>query len=378
MPRILRFVALWLGVASIFVVQNITRDLGRGRPVDWFGGVLGEILYWIPWILLTPVLLWAVRRFPIGRDALGRAIAAHLAVMLGIAVVQVPIADALQLSSFMVMDRLPPAGLAPLLRAMRVGFIPLVITACWKYWVFVGVYSAFDSARQLRDRELRGAQLERELATAQLQALRMQLHPHFLFNTLHSISMLNFVDVDAANRVLVQLSDLLRLTLDKSGLLEVPLAQEIDFLDRYLAIERMRFGDRLDVRLEVADDVTDASVPNLLLQPLVENAVRHGIAPYSRPGHLIVRARRSAAESRVRLVLEVEDDGPGLPPDWDVRADAGIGLANVRDRLTQGFGGACSLEFVRPPTHAGLLVRVTLPYRVAELEDTLTPARGVA
>jgi LytS/YehU family sensor histidine kinase len=224
----------------------------------------------------------------------------------------------------------------------------------------VAIYAAFESHRHLKEREVRAAQLESQLATSQLAALKAQLHPHFLFNTLHSISMLNFVDADAANRVLVQLSDLLRLTLDRSRALELPLRDEIDFVDRYLAIEQTRFDDRLDVHLELDDDVMNAMVPNLILQPLVENALRHGIAPDSTAGRLNIRARRDGSA----LVLEVADDGPGLPANWSLDRDAGIGLSNVRDRLAAAYDRNASLA-LEPMTPRGTTARVRMPFVVS-------------
>ena len=369
-----RWTLIWALACSVFVSQNIARDLARGRAPDPIGSVLLEVLYWVPWLALTPLLLYAARRWPLGGQAgWRRAIAPQLGVMVAFGVVQVIASDALQFWSLRALDALPPGGVEGAMAAFRRGFPPLLVTAFWKYWVFVGLYHAFDYHRRLVDREVRTAQLERELARAQLQALEMQLHPHFLFNTLHSISMLNFVDVDAANRVLVQLSDLLRLTLEKSGSLEVPLAREIDFIDRYLAIERVRFEDRLEVRLEIADEVLDAAVPNLLIQPLVENAIRHGIAPVSSAGRLTIRGRRGPDAPAPTLVLEVEDDGPGLPTGWSLREHSRIGLANVRDRIARAYGDACALEFERGASGTGTLVRVTIPYRVAAAMESGEP-----
>ena len=353
----LRVIGGWTVVCTIFVSQNVARDLTRGQAVNWWAGAVLEALYWVPWVLLTPPLLMVARRWPLGRGVSRRGITAHVFAMIGIALVQVVTSDALLFVAAVVAKRPPGMRTDLMLLGFERSFAGLFITACWKYWVFMGVHYAFEYHRRFRERELAAARLEGELATAQLQALRMQLHPHFLFNTLHSVSMLNFVDVDAANRILVQLSDLLRLTLEKSGLQEVPLAQEIDFIDRYLAIERVRFDDRLVIRLEIADAALDAAVPNLILQPLVENAIRHGIAPFSRQACLTIRARTEGT----RLVLEVEDDGPGLPVAWTLARDAGIGLAHVRDRLAHAYGAEHSFDLVRPSHGKGLLARVTIP-----------------
>jgi hypothetical protein len=196
-----------------------------------------------------------------------------------------------------------------LIANMRAGFWLLVLTPLWKYWVIVGLWYAFDYYRRYREREARAAQLEARLVTSQLQALRMQLQPHFLFNPLHSVSMLNLTDANAANRVLVKLSELLRITLERNSSQEVPLETEIDFLDRYLEIESIRFQDRLHVRFLLDDDVQNALVPNFALQPLVENAIRHGISKSSEAGTIEVRAQQQDHS----LQPEREDRDADLP-----------------------------------------------------------------
>jgi LytS/YehU family sensor histidine kinase len=161
---------------------------------------------------------------------------------------------------------------------------------------------------------LKASQLEARLAQAQLQALKMQLQPHFLFNTLHAISALVHKDVEAADRMLARLSDLLRLALESAGVQEVPLKQELEFLERYLEIEQTRFQDRLTVRMEIAPEALDALVPNLIMQPLVENAIRHGIAPRATPGKIEITAMLADGQ----LHFHIRDDGPGIPGGWPI------------------------------------------------------------
>jgi two-component system, LytTR family, sensor kinase len=362
-----RWAAIWGAVCLVFVSQNALRFIMRGQPVDWFSALWLEALYWVPWLVLTPVLLATARRWPLGSGAPRAHTVWHLGGMVVISLVQVVAADALQYAAivahgvFTEPDRFQRA-----VTGYGRSFPALVITAWWKYWVFMGLYYAFDYHRRFREREVATAQLETQLATAQLQALRMQLHPHFLFNALHSAAMLTMIDPEGAHRVLVQLSALLRTTLDRSSSGEVPLAEEIDFLDRYLAIERVRFQDRLQVAIEADDDALASLVPNLILQPLVENAVRHGIARRIDARSLTIRG---IAQDEM-LVLEVEDDGPGLPADWTLasRNGGGVGLPNVRARLERMYGERGRLELVTPvgddgrPTN-GLLARVTIPLR---------------
>ena len=239
------------------------------------------------------------------------------------------------------------------------------------YWVIVSVHHAFDYYRQVQERELRAAELEKRLAQARLQALQMQLNPHFLFNTLHAISSLMHKEVEAADRMITRLSDLLRYALESTDAQEVPLRQELDFLERYLEIEQTRFGDRLAVRVDVAPDTLDALVPNLVLQPLVENAIRHGIEPRSQGGRIELRCRRENG----RLVLEVRDNGVGLSPNG--KLEEGVGLSNTRARLEQLYGEKHSFAFGEAPG-GGLAVRLELPFRALKDTQTLRSATRTA
>jgi LytS/YehU family sensor histidine kinase len=233
-----------------------------------------------------------------------------------------------------------------------------MLTGFYKYWALIGLYSAFVYARRSREQQIHSAQLETRLAQAELQALRMQLHPHFLFNTLHAVSMLNFSDVDAANRMLVRLSDLLRMSLDNSGKQLVSLREELDFLRKYLEIEQTRFHDRLRVVFDVDETLLDAVVPNLVLQPLVENAIRHGVSKSAQAGVLEISAQRREG----KLNLRVCDNGPGLPLQWDLERDTGIGLSTTIVRLQQLYGSDHS--FVLDRRAAGITcAEVVIPLR---------------
>lgn len=207
---------------------------------------------------------------------------------------------------------------------------------------------------------LRAARLEAQLAHSNLAALKMQLHPHFLFNALHSISALQVTDSAAAQRMTTLLGDFLRMTLREFDQQQVPLRREIEFLECYLAIEKMRFGERLQFRFEIAAELMQALVPQLLLQPMVENAVRHAIAPFNAGGGVVVRAARHEHQLR----LEVEDNGPGIPEGTSpaVPKREGLGFANSRARLTQLYGSAFSFrcENVRP---SGLKVEFLIPFQ---------------
>src|SRR5688572_20093375 len=212
--------------------------------------------------------------------------------------------------------------------------------------------------RESRERAVRASQLETRLVEAQLTTLQQQLHPHFLFNTLHAISALMHRDVDAADRTLMRLSDLLRLTLERLGEQEVTLAAELDFLRKYLEIERTRFADRLVVRYDIQPQALDAPVPTLLLQPLAENAIKHGVARKSGAGHIDITARRD----HDKLWIEVRDDGVGLSEDALTALQKGIGVSTTRARLQHQFGADYRFEFHRLAQGVGVVVAV--PWRV--------------
>jgi sensor histidine kinase YesM len=222
------------------------------------------------------------------------------------------------------------------------------------YWVILAVLRGMESRRRLRDERLRSAALETQLVQSQLQALRMQLQPHFLFNTLNAISALALSDPAQARLMIARLADFLRLTLEERHAQQVPLARELQFLEYYLAIQQVRFQDRLGVQWDVREDTREAAVPHLILQPLVENALRHGLLAKAEYGRLRIAAQRVGGE----LHLCVDDDGLGLPPGG---ATEGIGLGNTRARLRMLFGNDARLE-LRPRPDGGTRAEVRLPF----------------
>jgi LytS/YehU family sensor histidine kinase len=240
---------------------------------------------------------------------------------------------------------------------------------------------AFHFYERYQEGVLHASQLQAQLAQAELQALKMQLHPHFLFNTLHSISALMHEDVEAADKMVARLGEFLRMTLKNSGAPEITLGEEVKFLECYLDIERLRFEDRLSVEFAIEPTTLSAKVPNLILQPVVENAIRHGIAPLTGPGKLFIRARRLNGN----LILEVEDNGPGLVPDAPGQAhsnegnglpknglkpekDGGLGLANTRGRLERFYGDAHHMR-LQNGRSGGLLVTLQIPLQSSENGD---------
>lgn len=223
------------------------------------------------------------------------------------------------------------------------------------YGLMIAVIQGLDAQRLSRHRAVQASQLEAKLVQAQLQSLRTQLQPHFLFNTLHSISSLMHYDVPTADRMLTRLSELLRMSLQQFGTQVVPLRQEVAFLEAYLDIEKLRFEHRLSIEWAIPEDLGDSAIPPFLLQPLVENAIKHGIAPRADGGGIVIRAYSQANE----LLLEVEDDGPGAQSTQAPQPGMGIGLNNTRSRLETLYGADQSFELLRQGR--GTIARVRMP-----------------
>jgi signal transduction histidine kinase len=297
---------------------------------------------WYLWGLLAPGIIWLARRFPLDREHWARGLIVHLTAGIGVALLK------------WWLDNLFRQFLLGLPQGMSLLFV--FQSNLLTYWILVSATHGYLYYQRYRQGELRSAELSGQLAQAELQALRMQLHPHFLFNTLNSIATLIHKAPDDADRMTARLSDLLRITLDSVGVQEAPLAQELEFLERYLDIERIRFSDRLRVQIDAAPDTLDAGTPYLILQPLVENAIRHGIAARSSPGCITVRAHRDGA----MLIVEVKDDGPGISP--AAAPKHGIGISSTRSRLAKLYGNAHIFELGRAEA-GGLSVKMGFPFR---------------
>jgi len=310
-----------------------------------------NLVLWGGWALFAPLVFWLGRRFQFDREGWRRAAAIHIP-----AALIVTSAHLLLVGS----------GRFMLQRAFGVeaAWWPTVWDAFFRtldfelpmYWVFVGGQHAIDFYRQSKARELRSAQLETRLMESQLQTLQQQLQPHFLFNTLHAISSLVHRNPDKADLMIERLSDLLRITLRKVGVQEVELAEELEYLSAYLDIEQIHFGDRLRIEYRIDAAAMDVMVPTLILQPLVENAIRHGLEPVVRAGTLTIEAQADGDT----VWLRVRDDGAGLPKNWQRRE--GVGLTNTRSRLDRLYGDAAAIT-VRQNPGGGALVDIYLPLR---------------
>jgi signal transduction histidine kinase len=348
-------------VGVFFAAQTSLANTLTGRGPGWHDALVLALAEWYLWAPLVPVLIWLSRRFPIDRRHWLRSALVHVPGSLMFAV--------LHLYLYAVAARmLMPSWTYRPLEIFQVMFGAKFSPGFLTYWVIVGAASAFDFYQRFRERELRASRLEAQITQAQLSLLKMQLHPHFLFNTLHSISALMHRDVDLADRMLARLGDLLRLSLDSLRIEEVPLRQELDFLSHYVEIEKMRFEDRLDVRVDVARSVLDAAVPNLILQPLVENAIRYGIAGGAAPCRVVVAAHQDNGALRI----SVTDNGPGLSRDARSANVAGLGLANTRARLAQLYNGGGRLELEDAPG-GGLRVSISIPFHMPPAAESDAP-----
>ena len=353
---------VWTLVGFFFASQLyvVAARSGSERPIPFSRALVWQMGACYLFALLTPLVLWLSRRFRIERANWRRAVLVHAAAGTLIAVAWA--VGHILLDTWFSRD----FSKLTLDRLLRLSFF-MLDKELLVYWVIVLINHAATYYQRYREGELRASQ-------AQLQALKMQLHPHFLFNALHSISALVHTDAEAADRMIARLGDFLRLTLETSATQEVPLRQELEFLNCYLDIERVRFHDRLTTRVEVEPQALNCRVPNLILQPLVENAIRHGIALRSTPGRVEVRAARRGGVLR----LEVGDNGPGLPADEaHITSDGhGVGLANTHARLAQLYGSGYSLEMTNDP-RGGLLVSIEIPAASGDELPAAAPRREI-
>lgn len=343
----------YVALPTLFSLVGGIESLLNGASINWSVALQREAVYWTSWVLLMPPIFWLCRRLHEGprrwiRYGLGLTIGA------GVTVVLLPLFyQSIRTGPWAIAWKLawvqnPPPAFWPEYRGLFMHFITASVVI-FAYTVIA--WHAVTNYREARETRLESAELSALLQQAQLQALRSQLNPHFLFNTLHSIAELIHENPRQAEQMLLQLGELLRKSL-KTQSLEVPLSEEIDFIRSYLAIEQMRLGDRLEVIWHVDANVVGARVPSLILQPIVENAVQHGIAASSQKGRLEISASRTGDQLR----LEVRDNGPGLK---EGATGSGIGIGHTRARLLRLYGTRASFELINDH---GLVASMQLPW----------------
>ncbi len=345
---------IWTFVGLVFTLQSYFTSFRSEQPMSVVDSAYLQFTWSYLWALATPLVLWAASKIPLERSNWLRGSLLHVPISLGLSVVVTAIGHV-----FVWLYWGRPIG-RPFSFERMTRFVVANFSEGVGIYLLIALTSyAFSYYRRYRESQLRTFQLEAQLSHAQLQALKMQLHPHFLFNTLHSISALLNKDPESARKMITRLGDFLRLTLENSGSQEVTLEQEISFLRCYLEIERIRFQDRLVTHVNIAEQTLDAQVPNLILQPIVENAIRHGIAPRSAPGLIEIEAERQNSTLRIK----VRDNGPGLPSHRtsENMFKKGLGLANTEKRLEQLYGAAHLFDLSDHPD-GGLVVTLEIPF----------------
>jgi len=350
-------VLVWLASGVMAAIHQAAASAVRGElRNEWIWTVM-QIPHWLLWAPATPLIFAATNRYPFTRGRVARSMLAHLALAaLAIVFVEGSYAQLALLVERLAGIAIVPGRPSPLALTAIAVFVPVggIVT----YTAVVCVASALTAQRRLREREVRSALLEADLSRAQVQAIKMQVQPHFLFNTLHAINVLIKEDPAVATRMVTLLGDLLRHTLTRAAVAKVPLRSELDVLALYLDIERVRFHDRLTVIYDVADATLSALVPDLVLQPLAENAIKHGIGARTEGGTVWINARVEADA----LILEVVDSGAG--PAGDDPAPERIGLSTVRARLERLYGSRQSLTLARVPG-GGCVALISLPFEEA-------------
>jgi signal transduction histidine kinase len=351
--RGLSWLALWslvgLAIASeIYLSSNFL-----GRSVTWGEAISDSLEDWYVYGVLSLAVVALARRFPPELGSRWMTAGIHLLAALAFSLAYIIVRTLVgEVDGWIAGE---PASFGEIFHPLLVRTFPFNLLI---YGVILSVSHALDYYRKYHERTIQTLELEKHLTEARLRALLHQLKPHFLFNTLNGIASLMHTDVDAADRMLVRLSELLRITMSQTGAAQTTLREEVAFLERYLDIEKIRFRNRLEVVIAIDDNAMDAQVPSLILQPMVENAMRHGIEPHSRMGMIELRGAIQGAN----LVITVADNGAGIPPDGLKRE--GIGVANTRARLVELYGDGQKFELVNR-AEGGLCVRIEIPFTKA-------------
>jgi two-component system LytT family sensor kinase len=343
-------IGIFTSLGFYFTFQIMLVRAIRGIPMDWPQHLL-DCSGWYMWALLTPIVLKISSLHPVRKSHWPRQVMMHLSILISMWVIAtagiVGVRWASNLGQQAFLD------IFPMTLARSPFWLDIVC-----YSTIVAVGSALRYHRRFQFGKIRTIRLNAQFARAHLQALKMQLHPHFLYNSLNSLSELMREDPVAGEEMIHNLETFLRLTVNHNDEQEVLFEQELEFLKCYLAIENVRFQDRLSVKMEIEPPALKVPVPNLLLQPIVENAIRHGIAPRSKPGEIEIRAKRCNGV----LQVSVRDNGPGLKK-LRKKTNAlrsGLGLANTRERLNQLYGDSHRFELINAP-EGGLIVSLEIP-----------------
>ncbi|HET7435042.1 MAG TPA: histidine kinase [Thermoanaerobaculia bacterium] len=352
--RAAKLLLLFIGstLVGLYFASQFYVNFAPDEPIDWRRALVVNLTYYYLWGASVPLVVAIARRWRIERGARLHAALMQLAISIALTIGIIVAAESI------IFTLAPVREVATLRGAIGYGIQRNFHSSFPTYWLIVFVYYAFDYYAKFRDRELRASQLEMRLTMSQLQALKMQLNPHFLFNTLNSISSLMYSNVEAADAMITRLGDFLRMALENEAVQEVPLRRELEFLQRYLDIEKIRLEERLTLTLDVDHAALDARVPNLGLQPLVENAIHHGIAHLPHGGAIELSARREGEMLRIDIRNDRPERAAGVP------MREGIGLTNIRARLGQLYGARHDFH-VDEEADGSLHVTLSIPYRTA-------------
>lgn len=339
---------VWTALPLLLATENAIWLTSRNQAVDWRDLIQFRLVDWYACGVFVPGMIWATRRWPVDRRQLLTRVPLHLAIIIGASVAKI-------LLYYNVRTVFGFPSSTSLKQSLAGGIISEVIA----FAATAGAIHALVYYGRYREREALSAQLQARLTDAQLHALRAQLNPHFLFNTLNAVTTLLHRDPHRADAMLTRLGELLRLTLRADPDHEIPLRDELVLMDKYLEIMCMRFSDRVSVSRNIEPAVAGALVPSFVLQPIVENAFEHGVAKMQTHGCIEVDA--SLAEQGTQLVLRVRNDGPG--PDTSTRTD-GVGITNTRHRLQAMYGATAAFNLSAAPG-GGTLVEMRFPFRMA-------------
>ncbi len=358
--QVLLVFGVWTFLAAFSSSQTVVYLSQRGQPIVWRDMLAGRFADWYTCALFTPLFFWMGRRYPIDRKS--------WRVMLPLTLVVTSVCVVIKYSVLVPIEH----ALGLNLNATIGGELSRnFANESMAFWAVIAIVHAFEFNRRYRERDVAAADLRARLSEAQLEALRSQIHPHFLFNTLHGISTLMHRDVDAADTMLTRLSDLLRLTMQHRGQNEITLRDELALVGQYVEIMRVRFGDRLTVTQSIRPEAFDALVPQFILQPLLENALDHGIARTAGPGTIEIAALTVDG----RLEISITDNGVKSSGTVTRETRHGMGLANTRRRLEQLYGAAQSISLEKLPER-GTRVSVAIPLHTSR--PLSTPVTSVA